>query len=90
MVFATSGHGTVFNDRSFTAIGLVNNDSTKYFRFARSSYNSDNANYWVNSTTETSGELTIASETSIVRSNWYMGLTIVTGKPKILSTIVVY
>jgi hypothetical protein len=73
MVFATSGHGTGFNNRSFAAIGLVNNDSTKYFRFARSSYNSDYANYWVNSTTETSGELTVASETSIARSNWYMG-----------------
>lgn len=73
MVFATSGHGTAFSNRGRARIGLVNNDNTKYFSFGRESYNSDNANYWVNCKTETSGELTIASETSIVRSNWYMG-----------------
>ena len=73
MVFATSGHGTVFNSRGGVRIGLVNNDNTKYFRLSRDSYNSNNANYWVSSKTETSGELTIASETSIARSNWYMG-----------------
>ena len=78
MVVATSGHGTVFNDRGYAAIGLVNNDNTKYFKMGRSGYNSDTSNYWIaindlNSKTETSGEMTIESETSTARSSWYMG-----------------
>ena len=78
MVVATSGHGTVFNNRGFASIGLVNNDNTKYFRLGRSGYNSDTSNYWIgindlNSKTETSGEMTIESETSTARSSWYMG-----------------
>ena len=78
MVVATSGHGTVFNNRGRANIGLVNNDSTKYFKFGRSGYNSNTSNYWVginnlNCKTETSGEMTVESETSTARSSWYMG-----------------
>lgn len=77
-VVAVSGMGTVFNNRGTATIGLVNDDFSKFFKIARSGYNSNNTNYWVgylnyNTRTETSGEYTVTSETSAARTNWYMG-----------------
>ena len=70
-VVAISGMGTVFNNRGTVHIGLSNNDASKFFKMGRSGYNSNNTNYWIgylawNSRTETSGECTVASETSSI------------------------
>ena len=76
---ACSGYGTVFNNRGRATIGLTNDDYSKFFFFGRDGYESSGSTNWWdgylsnNSKTETSGEMTILSETSSARTNWYMG-----------------